>query len=85
MLAYLHEYKKIEGPHLIIGPKSTISNWMKEFNKWTPFFRVVHLNPKMEFREEILKTQMVKDKFDVCLTSYEGIIICIEELKKHKW
>ena len=28
---------------------------------------------------------MVKDKFDVCITTYEGILICHSELKKHKW
>ncbi len=55
ILAYMFEYKKIKGPHLVVAPKSTISNWIKEFSKWTPFFRVVHLNPKMEFREEIIK------------------------------
>jgi hypothetical protein len=31
---------------------------MKEFAKWVPFFRVVQLNPKLEFREDIMKNQM---------------------------
>lgn len=50
----MYEYKKIRGPHLIIAPKSTMSNWMKEFAKWVPFFRIVQLNPKMEVRDTIL-------------------------------
>eukprot|EP00633_Aureoumbra_lagunensis_P008712 CAMPEP_0197309632 /NCGR_PEP_ID=MMETSP0891-20130614/8221_1 /TAXON_ID=44058 ORGANISM="Aureoumbra lagunensis, Strain CCMP1510" /NCGR_SAMPLE_ID=MMETSP0891 /ASSEMBLY_ACC=CAM_ASM_000534 /LENGTH=153 /DNA_ID=CAMNT_0042794817 /DNA_START=118 /DNA_END=576 /DNA_ORIENTATION=+ len=27
MLAYLYEYQNIRGPHLILVPKSTLSNW----------------------------------------------------------
>jgi SWI/SNF-related matrix-associated actin-dependent regulator of chromatin subfamily A member 5 len=57
-LAYLYEFKKIRGPHLIMAPKSTISNWMKEFAKWTPHFKIVQLNPKMEVRDTIIAEQM---------------------------
>ena len=31
LVAFLREYKKITGPHLIITPKSTLSNWFTEF------------------------------------------------------
>jgi SWI/SNF-related matrix-associated actin-dependent regulator of chromatin subfamily A member 5 len=58
---------------------------MKEFEKWTPFFRIVQLNPKMEVREEIIKTQLVEGRFDVCITTYEGINICFGALSKFKW
>lgn len=55
ILVYLYEFKKVKGPHLIIVPKSTISNWMNEFKKWAPFMRVVNLNPLMEVRDDIIK------------------------------
>ena len=42
-------------PHLIVAPKSTISNWMREFKIWSPFFRVVNLIPTKEHRTEILE------------------------------
>lgn len=58
---------------------------MKEFAKWTPFFKIVQLNPKMEVREEIIKNELVDGKFDVCLTTYEGIQICFGALSKFKW
>jgi SWI/SNF-related matrix-associated actin-dependent regulator of chromatin subfamily A member 5 len=29
MLAFLKEYKAINGPHIIIAPKITLGNWMK--------------------------------------------------------
>lgn len=36
-ISYLRESKGIvKQPHLVIAPKSTISNWMKEFRHWTP-------------------------------------------------
>ncbi len=31
LFGFLKEYKKIHGPHLIIAPKSTLGNWLKEF------------------------------------------------------
>jgi len=31
LVAFLREFKKINGPHLIIGPKSTLGNWFREF------------------------------------------------------
>ena len=34
ILAYCYEYLKITGPHLIVVPKSTLSNWMNEFERW---------------------------------------------------
>jgi SNF2 family DNA or RNA helicase len=36
MLAYLKEFKSITGPHIIITPKSTLANWMKELELWFP-------------------------------------------------
>jgi len=29
ILAFLKEYKNIPGPHIIIAPKITLSNWMR--------------------------------------------------------
>jgi SWI/SNF-related matrix-associated actin-dependent regulator of chromatin subfamily A member 5 len=30
------EYQLINGPHLMIVPKSTLSNWMNELKRWAP-------------------------------------------------
>lgn len=57
-IAYLYQYLDVREPHLIIAPKSTIPNWMKEFRQWTPFLNVVNLIPTKEFRNDILKNQM---------------------------
>ena len=55
IFAYVYEtVRERSQPHLVVAPKSTISNWLKEFAIWAPFFRVVNLIPTMEHRTEIL-------------------------------
>lgn len=84
-LAFLKEMKGISGPHLIVGPNSTVGNWCKELQKWLPSMRVVKLYARKEHREEIYEKQLIAGKFDICVTSYEGVNICISKLKKFKW
>lgn len=36
----IQEARGVSGPHLVITPKSTLPNWVKEFNKWCPTMRV---------------------------------------------
>ena len=55
-LSFLREYKKVNGYHLIIMPKSVIGNWMQEFKRWCPEIKVVNLIAVKEMREEIIKT-----------------------------
>ena len=91
LFAYLKEFKKISGPHLIIAPKSTLGNWCAEFKliyliiltlfrKWLPALRVLKLVAVKDEREEILKHHLKAGKFDVCVTSYEGVNICRNHL-----
>lgn len=53
--------------------------------KWLPCARVVKLIATKDERQEILKKELRHDKFDICLTSYQGINICITNLQKFKW
>lgn len=75
----------MNGYHLIIVPKAVIPNWMKELKKWLPCCRVVNLIATKAEREEILKTQLIPGAFDLCLTSFEGVRICMSNLLKFKW
>ena len=84
-LAYLRETEGVQGPHLIVVPKSTMGNWEHEFAKWCPTIRIVKLIASKPHREEILRTQLLPGKFDVCVTSYEGVSICHGNLKKFHW
>jgi SWI/SNF-related matrix-associated actin-dependent regulator of chromatin subfamily A member 5 len=45
IVAYLHEFRKIDGPHLVMVPKSTLSNWCNEFKRWCPVIRVLRYCP----------------------------------------
>ncbi len=68
----------------MVAPKSTISNWMMEFERWAPHFKVVNLNPVAEVRDEILD-KMRREKFDVCVTTYSAVTICCPQLRTFKW
>lgn len=49
ILAYNWEALRINGPHLIVVPKSTLSNWMNELARWCPSLRAVRFHgPKDE-------------------------------------
>ena len=47
--------------------------------------RVVVLIAEKEYREKIIKNELIKNKFDVCVTSYEGVNKCLRNLKKFDW
>ena len=40
VIAYMREFKKTTGPHLIMVPKSTLSNWCNEFKRFCPCIKV---------------------------------------------
>ena len=70
LIAFLREFKKIQRPFLIVAPLSTLGNWMSEFRKWLPGYRVVKLVARLEERDEILKKHVKSGKFDVIVTSF---------------
>jgi len=84
-LGYLRYVKKIDGPFLVIVPKSTLDNWRREFNKWTPEVNVLILHGDKEKRHDILQNKVLQAKFDVLVTSYEMIIREKNVLKKVAW
>ncbi|EKX31046.1 hypothetical protein GUITHDRAFT_83481 [Guillardia theta CCMP2712] len=85
MIGYLTEFKDAPGPHMILAPKSTMSNWIKEFRKWLPDHRIVYVGGTKEEREEQLKKHVQPGEFDVVITSFE--IVCREKnhFKKFNW
>ncbi|KAL4252780.1 SNF2/RAD54 helicase family protein [Abortiporus biennis] len=81
-LSYLKHYKKISGPHLIVVPKSTLQNWLREFERWTPDFNVVVLAGSKEERAEIITNRLIPQDFEILITSYEICLIEKSALKK---
>ncbi len=53
IMAYHFEYLKIQGPHLVCVPKSTLSNWMNELNRWCPSLRAIRFHGGKEEREAL--------------------------------
>lgn len=84
-LGYLRYYKKIDGPFLVIVPKSTLDNWRREFAKWTKDVNVVVLQGDKEKRAEIINDVLMQAKFDICITSFEMVIREKSKLSKFRW
>ena len=81
-LAYLKHYRDISGPHLVVVPKSTLQNWHREFQQWTPDFDLVMLTGTKDERAEIIATRLLTQSFQVCITTYEMCLIETSALKK---
>lgn len=80
-LAFLRE-QGTNGPFLILGPLSTVQNWVNEFKRWTPKLPVVmyHGSPqtRAKIRREDLNNDVRGPKFPMVCTSYE---ICMRDKK----
>lgn len=84
-LGYLRHICGITGPHLVAVPKSTLDNWKREFEKWTPEVNVMVLQGNKEERHTLITERLEKEDFDVCVTSYEMILREKSHLKKFPW
>ncbi|KZT02402.1 uncharacterized protein LAESUDRAFT_661821 [Laetiporus sulphureus 93-53] len=69
-------------PALIVVPNSTISNWMREFERWAPKLRVVPFYGEIKAREIIKRYELFHHdpaenttgiKYHVLVTTYEMI------------
>ncbi|CAK4706152.1 hypothetical protein AeMF1_009629 [Aphanomyces euteiches] len=84
LLAYLRESRAMKGPHMIIVPKSTVGNWMRELGRWCPSIRTFKFMGDKEQRN-VLRESIKTVKWDVCVLSYEVAIIEKATLKRFKW
>lgn len=80
VLAYMTLLRK-QTPHLVLAPKSTLSNWMREFKRFCPKLETVLLLGSKEERPEI-RQRLKEKKYDVIVTSYEIAILEKSFLKK---
>ncbi|KAF4533362.1 hypothetical protein B566_EDAN002760 [Ephemera danica] len=75
LLGYMKHYRSIQGPHIVIVPKSTLANWMNEFKKWCPSLRAT----------TFIRETLMPGEWDVCVTSYEMVIKEKSVFKKFNW
>ena len=93
VIAYLKQFLKIDGPHLIMVPKSTLSNWMNEFKRFCPTIRTLRFHGSKEEREEIINTRLkqasavckTERDWDVVVTTYEVVNLEKNVLTKIAW
>jgi len=74
ILGFVMEYYKKRGPHIVIVPKSTLGNWVRELNNWCPDFRVLKFHGAKEERIALRNGRLADMDWDVCVTSYEMIL-----------
>ena len=81
LIGYLRFTRHDPGPYLVIAPKSTITNWSREFARWCPGLSVVKLQGDQEERRRVIDVDM-HAPFDVVITTYELLIIEKAALRK---
>jgi len=82
--------KGILGPYLVIGPLSTLSNWVSEFERWTPSIPVLLYHGTKQERAEkrmmhLPTTTPIKPEFPVIVTSYEVVMADRKFLQKYNF
>ncbi|XP_073054451.1 ISWI chromatin-remodeling complex ATPase CHR11-like [Primulina eburnea] len=85
ILGYLHEFRGITGPHMVVAPKSTLGNWMNEIKRFCPILRAVKFLGNPDERRYIREDLLVAGKFDVCVTSFEMAIREKSALRRFSW
>lgn len=84
-LGYLRYFKGINGPHIVVVPKSTLDNWAREFAKWTPDVRVLVLQGDKDQRNQLINERLMTCDFDVVISTYEIVIREKSSFKKFQW
>lgn len=88
----------VYGPHMIVAPLSTLSNWMEEFEKWTPTIPVVQYHGTPKDRRTLWTKSIHKhldghgkirkgdaQKFPVIITTPEMVLKDCADLRKPSW
>ncbi|KAM0687029.1 putative DNA helicase ino80 [Conglomerata obtusa] len=81
-LAHLYEKEGIPGPFLIVTPASTLHNWIAEFKKFLPIFKVISYWGSVNERKIIRKGFSTAN---VIVTSYQMIVTDEKVFKRNKW
>ncbi|ROW05285.1 hypothetical protein VSDG_00492 [Cytospora chrysosperma] len=94
IIGLLREQENYLGPHIIIAPLSTLSNWVNEFRKWAPTIPVIMYHGKPDERKVLRDTKLFPNldrqgkptaQFPVVCTSYEMVIQDSAHLSKINW
>eukprot|EP00955_Chlamydomonas_euryale_P111468 366068-Chlamydomonas_euryale.AAC.6 len=86
-LSYLR-CQGIKGPFLVVGPLSTLPNWINEFQRFCPDLPALMYHGTRQEREELRRTRLknttpLSDDFPVIVTSFEIIIADAKYLQRY--
>jgi ATP-dependent DNA helicase len=95
LLAHLIEHG-VKGPFLIVGPLSTLANWIKEFKTRAPTIPVLMYHGNKDERSEMRDTQLKLTTAEtkkgttitllpIIVTSYEIVMRDRKYLQRFKW
>uniref|UniRef100_A0A8C2WT83 SNF2 related chromatin remodeling ATPase 5 n=1 Tax=Cyclopterus lumpus TaxID=8103 RepID=A0A8C2WT83_CYCLU len=73
LLGYMKHYRTSPGPHMVL------------FKRWVPSLRAVCLIGDREERNALVRDVLLPGEWDVCVTSYEILIIEKAVFKKFNW
>ena len=91
ILVYMMEYTNVNGPHLVVVPKSTLSNWMAELKRWAPTITAIKFHGNKQEREQIASEILQPGQRDelrtwnVAVTTYEVCNMDKQVLNKFAW
>ncbi|KAJ8766374.1 hypothetical protein K2173_022433 [Erythroxylum novogranatense] len=74
LICYLMETKNDRGPFLVVVPSSVLPGWESEINFWAPGVQKIVYSGPPEERRRLFKEQIVHQKFNVLLTTYEYLM-----------
>ncbi len=73
LLAYMNlpHMKTLNMFHLIIVPKVTINNWMREIKKWLPEVTILYFYGNKDERKNLVDVELKKKDYFIVLTTFE--------------
>ena len=83
--------KGVHGAFLIVGPLSTLPNWVAEVERWAPTFPAVLYHGNKDERAALRHERLgppgakVTEAFPIVVTSYEIVLADAKFLGQYKW
>jgi len=93
LISYLH-LRRMNSPFLIVGPLSTVGNWVAEFARFSPSVRVVKYRGTIDERQALREEHIPKEAYTtgklsspmpVFIMSFESAMRDEEHLARVKW
>lgn len=85
LLGYLKFERGVTGPHMVLVPKAVMTNWLREFARWCPELRTIHVHGTKEERQHQIENDLQAGNFDVCVTTFEVLMIERSSFLKFQW